>query len=56
MTNYFFMIKDQPTDTDWLTDETRHLQRRVICLDSLLTIQARPIRTRPTSLAHPKGW
>ncbi|HUG73107.1 MAG TPA: hypothetical protein VMK82_06775, partial [Steroidobacteraceae bacterium] len=36
--NYFFTVKDQPTDADWLTDEFATCGAEVLCLDSLLSI------------------
>jgi type IV pilus assembly protein PilY1 len=36
--NYFFTVKDQPTDADWLSDETGTCGSGVMCLNSLLAI------------------
>lgn len=57
VSNYFFMIKDDPADPTWLTSETVNCGSAVICLASLLQIPGNSTTT-PTSaeLATKKGW
>jgi type IV pilus assembly protein PilY1 len=55
VTNYFFKVVDQPTDTEWLTDEMSDCGTDMICLDSLLAIGASDPDPNDV-LAHPKGW
>ncbi len=53
--NYFFMLRDVPTDTAWLSSETTNCGSAVMCLDSLV-----PILTNEDpsdeDLADKKGW
>jgi type IV pilus assembly protein PilY1 len=53
--NYFFMLKDSPTDDEWLTDESTNCGTDVMCLSSLLPI---PTSATPSDadLATKKGW
>jgi type IV pilus assembly protein PilY1 len=54
--NYFFMVKDVPTTSTWLTDETTNCNgQALICLDSLtpITSVADP---EATALEDSKGW
>jgi type IV pilus assembly protein PilY1 len=54
--NYFFMVKDVPTTSTWLTDETTNCDgQAVICLDSLtpITSVADP---EASALEDSKGW
>jgi type IV pilus assembly protein PilY1 len=55
VTNYFFMIKDKPSDATWLSGESSNCSSvSVICLSSL-----QPITTTTPSdatLAAKKGW
>jgi type IV pilus assembly protein PilY1 len=55
VTNYFFMVKDNPSDPDWLSSETTHCGTDVICMASLtpITSDANP---DPDDLAESKGW
>lgn len=56
--NYFFLIKDKPSDTDWLSTETANCSgSSVICLNSLVPI-AYGSTTPPdaSTLATKKGW
>ena len=53
--NHFFMLKDKPTDTSWLTDENSTCSANLICKDSLLLIES----STPTQAEldeKPKGW
>jgi type IV pilus assembly protein PilY1 len=53
--NYFFMIKDRPSDSAWLSSENANCGSNVICLNSLQAIVG---DTAPsdTELAGKKGW
>ncbi|NJD32780.1 MAG: pilus assembly protein PilY [Gammaproteobacteria bacterium] len=53
--NYFFMVKDNPSDGSWLTSENAHCSADVICLDSLVEV---PADSNPSAddLAAAKGW
>ncbi len=56
ISNYFFMIKDRPGDTSWLSSESSNCGGdSVVCLASLLEI---PSTGNPsdTDLAAKKGW
>lgn len=56
VTNYFFMIKDKPGDSSWLSSEATNCNATsVICLQSLLLINT---SANPTTadLASKKGW
>lgn len=56
LTNYFFNIKDRPTDSSWLTTDTCTVSgESFICLDSLLAIGA-STPTQAQLNAKPKGW
>lgn len=54
--NKFFMIKDNPSDPDWLTDESANCGSSVICLDSLVPIASGGADPDPADLAAMKGW
>jgi type IV pilus assembly protein PilY1 len=54
--NKFFMIKDNPSDPDWLTDESLTCFSAVICLDSLVPIASGGADPDPADLAAMKGW
>ncbi|HUG04900.1 MAG TPA: hypothetical protein VML92_10780 [Steroidobacteraceae bacterium] len=54
--NKFFMVKDNPADPDWLTDETANCGSGVICLDSLVPIASGGADPDPIDLAAMKGW
>jgi len=53
--NYFFMLRDRPADTTWLSSESDTCGSPVICLGSLLGITG---NTNPSAadLAAKKGW
>lgn len=55
VSNHFFMVKDRPTDTTWLSAEASTCGSDVICRDSLVPILD---DTTPTEadLASKKGW
>ncbi|WP_304641607.1 pilus assembly protein [Pseudomonas sp.] len=53
--NYFFMLKDRPTDSTWLPGEAGNCSTNMLCMNSLLavdqseTVQEEELNTR-------KGW
>lgn len=55
VSNYFFMLKDDPTDGDWLKSESETCGKELICLDSLYPITG---STNPTyaTIDEKKGW
>ena len=55
MTNYFFMIKDKPSDATWLSAENANCGANLICKASLLGITTNSTPT-DTSLSTKKGW
>jgi type IV pilus assembly protein PilY1 len=54
-TNYFFMLKDKPTDSSWFSAETTNCADTLICLASMEPIS---VGTTPslTNLDDKKGW
>jgi type IV pilus assembly protein PilY1 len=54
--NKFFMVKDNPSDPDWLTDESTNCGSSVVCLDSLVPIASGGADPDPIDLAAMKGW
>ncbi len=53
--NHFFMLRDRPTETTWLTEENGTCGMDLICRDSLLAIGSDD--PSPEDLASkPKGW
>ncbi len=57
VSNYFFMVKDIPADTSWLSDEAGNCSgSSVICLNSLLAIANSGADPSAVSLAAKKGW
>ncbi len=55
VSNYFFMLRDRPDDSTWLSSESSACGSSVLCLDSLfgITTSATPTSTQ---LAAKKGW
>ncbi|MGV6474508.1 pilus assembly protein [Azotobacter vinelandii] len=55
--NHFFMLKDKPTDTAWLTDESAKgvCAGDYLCMDSLYPITT-PDTPSEALLARKKGW
>lgn len=53
--NYFFMVKDQPTDTSWLSSERATCGADVLCLGSLYPISSSDMPDQATIDAK-KGW
>jgi type IV pilus assembly protein PilY1 len=56
VTNYFFMLEDNPTDPTWLSSENATCGADVICLDSLFSIAANATSPSAADLAGSKGW
>jgi type IV pilus assembly protein PilY1 len=56
VTNYFFMVEDNPTDANWLSDENATCGADVICLGSLFSIAANAASPSAADLAGKKGW
>lgn len=56
VTNYFFNLKDRPTDTTWLSSESATCTTGVICLNSLLPITTSATPSQAELNAKPKGW
>lgn len=54
-TNYFFMVKDQPSNANWLSDESTTCSASVLCLDSLTPILTSADPTQE-DLDAKKGW
>lgn len=55
VSNYFFMVKDQPTNATWLTSEILNCGSAVICRSSLLPILS-DATPSDSDLASKKGW
>jgi type IV pilus assembly protein PilY1 len=55
VTNYFFMLRDRPSDSTWLSSETSTCGSAVMCLGSLLQI-ATSADPSPADLEGNKGW
>ena len=53
--NYFFMVKDKPTDSTWLSAENINCGASVLCLNSLVPITSAATPSA-TTLAAKKGW
>lgn len=54
--NYFFMIKDKPSDATWLSSENTTCAADVICLDSLLAVAADGESPAQAAVDAKKGW
>jgi type IV pilus assembly protein PilY1 len=55
VSNYFFMVKDKPEDSTWLSSEAGNCGSAVICKDSLLGTFPGPTPSA-AMLAAKKGW
>ena len=55
VTNHFFMVKDKPSDSAWLSAESGTCGSAVLCLNSLLSIATSATPTA-ADLAPKKGW
>ncbi|WP_018152003.1 pilus assembly protein [Leeia oryzae] len=53
--NYFFMLKDHPEDSTWLSSENTNCSANMICMNSLTAITAGSPPTA-ASIATYKGW
>lgn len=56
VSNYFFMIEDQPANPTWLTDETATCGSAIICLDSLAPIAHDSPSPTQAIVDAKKGW
>ena len=56
VTNYFFNVQDNPTDSNWLSAENSTCGANIICLNSLLAIPYGSGDPTAASLATKKGW
>ena len=59
VSNYFFMVKDKPTDSAWLTSENTSggaCGANMLCLNSLLAIAYNGTTPTAANLATKKGW
>ncbi|MES2675221.1 MAG: pilus assembly protein PilY [Pseudomonadota bacterium] len=54
--NYFFMIKDQPANPDWLIAEIATCGSAIICLDSLVPIAHDAASPTQAIVDAKKGW
>ena len=55
VTNYFFMLKDKPTDASWLISQIVPCGANVMCRDSLLAITTASTPSE-ADLATKRGW
>ncbi len=53
--NHFYLVKDKPADTTWLTSENTNCGANVMCTNSLLAITSTDTPTQ-ADLASKKGW
>jgi type IV pilus assembly protein PilY1 len=53
--NYFFMIKDEPSNASFLSSENGNCFSNVLCLNSLLSVTSGTLPTA-AQLANKKGW
>ncbi|MCY1530080.1 hypothetical protein D9M68_652560 [compost metagenome] len=53
--NYFFMLKDRPTDTTWLSSEADNCSASILCKESLFAITDTSTPAQET-LDLKKGW
>lgn len=58
VSNYFFMLKDKPTDATWLTSEKANgvCNEDLLCMKSLYGIKKDGESPSETDLAQKKGW
>jgi len=56
VTNYFFMLKDDPTDETWLASESTNCDSGVICLNSLYHIGLGSTSPTLATVEGTKGW
>ncbi|HZY15548.1 MAG TPA: pilus assembly protein PilY [Ramlibacter sp.] len=54
--NYFYMVKDKPNDTNWLSGEAGICGANVICQSSLFDISGSATPTETQLATKPKGW
>lgn len=56
VSNYFFMVQDNPTDATWLTSENTNCGANLLCLNSLLAIPYNSGNPLASDLSSKKGW
>lgn len=56
VTNYFFMLRDQPETTTWLSDESATCSGNLMCMDSLASTSADGTNLAQASVDAKKGW
>lgn len=56
VTNYFYMIKDQPENTLWLSSQATICSSDIICMDSLASTSADGTNLAQNSVDNKKGW
>ena len=54
--NYFFMVKDDPSDADWLASESDTCGDELICLKSLYYIGVNDTPPTLATVGEHKGW
>jgi type IV pilus assembly protein PilY1 len=54
--NHFFMLRDDPTDSSWLSSEFINCGSAVICKNSLYGIAAGATSPTPATVEAKKGW
>ncbi len=55
--NYFFMVMDDPSDSNWLDDEKDNCEgNAVVCLKSLVKVSNTGTSPTPATVADHKGW
>ena len=54
--NYFFMLKDDPSDPEWLASESETCGDELICLKSLYYIGANDTPPTIATVGEHKGW
>lgn len=56
VSNYFFMLKDDPSDPEWLASESETCGDELICLDSLYYVGANDPSPTLATIGEHKGW
>ena len=56
VSNYFFMLRDDPYDPEWLASESTNCGTGVICLNSLYHIGANDTGPTVATVDEKKGW
>ncbi|MDO8958822.1 MAG: PilC/PilY family type IV pilus protein [Rhodocyclaceae bacterium] len=56
VSNHFFMLRDKPSDTNWLSSETGNCGSALICKNSLYPIITSATPSAAQLATKPKGW